>query len=33
VPDKRTSEQLRREADELLETAAELIRHAETLKA
>lgn len=28
-----TSTQLRREADELLETAAKLIEHAETLKA
>jgi hypothetical protein len=31
VPDKRRSEQLRREADELLEAAAKLIQHAETL--
>jgi hypothetical protein len=33
VPDETTSEQLRRESDELLETAAKLIEHAATLRA
>jgi hypothetical protein len=33
VPDEFHSEQLRRESDELLATAAKLIEHAETLKA
>ncbi len=33
VPDESYSEQLRRESDELLLTAARLIEHAETLKA
>jgi hypothetical protein len=32
VPDESHSERLRRESDELLETAAKLIEHAETLK-
>jgi hypothetical protein len=32
VPDETTSEQLRRESNELLATAAKLIEHAETLK-
>jgi DNA-binding transcriptional MerR regulator len=33
VPNESHSEQLRRESNELLETAAKLIEHAETLKA
>lgn len=33
VPDESHSEELRRESDELLATAAKLIEHAETLKA
>jgi phage I-like protein len=33
VPDESHSERLRRESDELLETAAKLIEHAATLKA
>jgi hypothetical protein len=33
MPDESRSEQLRRESDELLETAAKLIEHAETHKA
>jgi hypothetical protein len=32
MPDESRSELLRRESDELLETAAKLIEHAETLK-
>ena len=33
MPTESLSEQLRRESDELMETAANLIRHAEALKA